>query len=76
MNSDLLFLGRNYCDAMLNKKMAKSMNLYSEYLTARNYQDKHPFAFIFINNSTSCDRKYRVSINYLSGYVPLYFTKL
>ena len=75
MNSDLLFLGRNYCDGMLNKKMAQNMNISAEYSTAQRYQDEHPYAFIFINRSTNCDKNYRVSINYLTGYAPLYFTK-
>ena len=54
LNADLIALGRNYADANLNTRFARSIGLEEEYKAASENIKNDKYNFILINNSQSC----------------------
>ena len=54
LNADLIALGRNYADANLNIRFARSIGLEEEYKAASESIKHDKYNFILINNSQSC----------------------
>ena len=54
LNADLIALGKNYADANLNLRFARSIGVQDEYIAASENIKDDKYNFILINNSQSC----------------------
>ena len=75
MNADLIALGRNYADASLNLRFARSIGLENEYKEASETIKNDKYNFILINNSQSCPSpSFRVGTHFCSKqHLPCFY---
>ena len=55
LNADVIALGKNYSDADLNKRFARSLGLLDEYKHAFSEIQNDPYNFILINMGSNCN---------------------
>ena len=77
LNADLIALGRNYADANLNIRFARSIGLEEEYKAASENVKNDKYNFILINNSQSCPSvSFRVGTHLCSdNHPPCFYIK-